>query len=42
VQEILNAADDAGIPVLMKHNLEWPGKRRFEFPAELEKIRSER
>jgi len=40
VQEILNAADDAGIPVLMKHNLEWPGKRRFEFPAELEKIRS--
>ena len=41
VQEILNAADDAGIPVLMKHNLIWPaGERRFEFPAELEKIRS--
>ena len=42
VQEILNAADDARIPVLMKHNLEWPGRRRFEFPADLEKIRSER
>jgi len=41
VQEILNAADETGIPVLMKHNLEWPaGERRFEFPAELEKIRS--
>ena len=41
VQEILNAAGEAGIPVLMKHNLEWPADgRRFEFPAELEKIRS--
>jgi len=40
VQKILDRADEAGIPVLMKHNLEWPGKRRFEFPAELEKIRS--
>jgi len=41
VQDILNRADKFGIPVLMKHNLEWPaGERRFEFPAELEKIRS--
>ena len=41
VQEILDRANDAGIPVLMKHNLIWPaGERRFEFPAELEKIRS--
>jgi len=41
VQEILDRADAAGIPVLMKHNLIWPaGERRFEFPAELEKIRS--
>jgi len=40
VQEILDRADDAGIPVLMKHNLEWDGERRFEFPPELEKIRN--
>ena len=41
VQEILDRADAAGIPVLMKHNLIWPaGERRFEFPPELEKIRS--
>ena len=41
VDEILDVADEWGIPVLMKHNLEWPaGERRFEFPAELEKIRS--
>ena len=40
VQDILNRADKFGIPVLMKHNLEWPGRRRFEFPLELEKIRS--
>jgi len=43
VQEILDRADAAGIPVLMKHNLIWPaGERRFEFPADLEKIRSGR
>jgi len=41
MQEILDRADAAGIPVLMKHNLIWPaGERRFEFPPELEKIRS--
>jgi len=41
VQDILNRAGKFGIPVLMKHNLEWPaGERRFEFPPELEKIRS--
>jgi len=41
VQDILNRADKFGIPVLMKHNLEWPAEdRRFEFPPELEKIRN--
>ena len=41
VQDILNRADKFGIPVLMKHNLEWPAvDRRFEFPPELERIRA--
>jgi len=40
VQDILSEADKFGIPVLMKHNLEWPeSERRFEFPPELERVR---
>ena len=41
VQDILSRADKFSIPVLMKHNLEWPAdERRFEFPPELERIRA--
>jgi len=41
VQEILDKADKHGVPVLMKKELDWP-ERRFEFPPELEAIRSGR